>query len=329
MDAMNQETPFDQLDPGRLLDAVESLGLSCDGRLLPLNSYENRVYQVGLDEQPPVIVKFYRPGRWSDAAILEEHAFALELAEHEVPVVAPLVFDGATLHHREGYRLAVFPRRGGRLPELESREARVRTGRFIGRLHLVGGARRFQARQTLDSAGYAQEALDDLRTCGLVPGELEGVYFGVVEDALERIRTAFARAEGAPWIRIHGDCHPGNILWSDAGPTFVDLDDALNGPAIQDLWMLLSGSRMDMNIQLGELLEGYEDFASLDPRELHLVEALRTLRMIRFSWWLARRWNDPAFPFAFPWFGESRYWEEQILSLREQLALLDEPPLQP
>lgn len=322
------ETPYDDLGPATVLDAVESLGLECDGYLLPLNSYENRVYQIGLEERTPMVGKFYRPGRWSDEAILEEHAFTLELRERDLPVVAPETFNGTTLHHYRGYRFALFPRQGGRLPELESEQARLWLGRFLGRLHLVGGMRPFSARPTLTVEDFGHRPVRYIREQGLIPGGLEASYASIAADVLERVEAAFERAGAYTPVRVHGDCHPGNILWTDDGPHFVDLDDALNGPAIQDIWMLLSGDRAEMTFQLDQILEGYEDFASFDPRELHLVEALRTLRMLRFSYWLALRWNDPAFPRAFPWFGSERYWEEQILTLREQAALLDEPPLQ-
>ena len=322
------ETPYADLGPSVVLDAVESLGLDCDGRLLQLNSYENRVYQIGLEDQTPVIGKFYRPGRWSDAAILEEHAFTVELQERDIPVVAPLAFNGETLHHYRGHRFTLFPRQGGRLPDLDSPEARLWLGRYLGRLHLVGGMSTFAERPTLTPETFGRVALRYVLDNGLVPPALEQVYAGVAEDVLARVEACFQRAGDVATIRLHGDCHPGNILWTDDGPHFVDLDDALNGPAVQDLWMLLSGDRGEMTRQLDELLEGYEDFSDFDPRQLHLVEALRTLRMMRFSYWLALRWNDPAFPPAFPWFGGERYWEEQILALREQAALLDEPPLQ-
>ena len=323
-----REAPYADLGPGTVLDAVESLGLQCDGRLLPLNSYENRVYQIGLEERAPVIGKFYREGRWSDEAILEEHTFTAELHEHEIPVVAPLAFGGTTLHTYNGYRFALFPRQGGRLPDLDNPEARRWLGRFLGRLHLVGEIQPFVARPTLTVARLGHEPVRYIVDHGLLPSSLETAYTSLAADVLERIEAAFARAGRYQPIRVHGDCHPGNILWTDDGPHFVDIDDAMNGPAIQDLWMLLSGERVEMTRQLDEILEGYEDFYSLDPRQLHLLEPLRTLRMIHFSYWLALRWNDPAFPPAFPWFASERYWEEQVLALREQAALLDEAPLQ-
>jgi Ser/Thr protein kinase RdoA (MazF antagonist) len=318
---------YARLTPDTLLGAVESLGYATSGQLLALNSYENRVYQVGLEDAPPVIAKFYRPHRWPDAAIIEEHAFALELAAHEIPVVAPLQTGQTTLHRFEGYRFAIYPRQGGHWPELGSREERLWMGRFIGRIHAVGAARPFEHRPTLDIDSFGHRPSRFLIEGGFLPAHIETAYRTLVADLLARIGEYFETAGGISRIRLHGDCHPGNILWTDDGPHFVDLDDCRSGPAIQDLWMLLSGDRGEMQLQLGEILEGYEQFRELDYREIQLIEALRTLRMIHYAGWLARRWDDPAFPRAFPWFNTPRYWEEHILALREQAALLQEPPL--
>jgi len=320
--------PYEALTPDVVLTALEQAGFPCDGRLLALNSYENRVYQVGIEDASPVIVKFYRPGRWSDEAILEEHAFALELAEHEIPLVAPMAdAQGRTLLEHAGYRFAVFLRRGGHWPELDNADNRLWLGRFIGRIHAVGAARGFRHRPTLTIESFGDASLSYLQEHGFIPSHLRAAYDSLVPDLLAQVRAAFARAGTVATLRLHGDCHPGNILWTDAGPHFVDLDDARMGPAVQDLWMLLSGERDERTIQLGDLLEGYEEFRDFDPRELHLVEALRTLRLLHYSAWLARRWDDPAFPRSFPWFNTDRYWEEQVLTLREQAAALDEPPL--
>lgn len=320
--------PYETLDPDRILRAVESIGVRCDGRLLALNSYENRVYQVGQEDGPPRVVKFYRPGRWSDAAILEEHAYTQELAGREIPVVAPLsTDDGATLHEYEGFRFALFPRQGGRWPDLEDPDKLVWLGRFMGRIHAVGAARRFAHRPALDIQGFGVESYEFLLDHGFLPGYLQQVYRSVAEDLLGQIRRAWDIAGPLPALRLHGDCHPGNILWTDTGPHFVDFDDSRMGPAIQDLWMLLSGERHEREIQLGHLLHGYEEFFEFDPVELNLIEALRALRMIHYAAWLARRWSDPAFPRAFPWFNTPRYWEEHVQGLREQMALLDEPVL--
>jgi Ser/Thr protein kinase RdoA (MazF antagonist) len=321
--------PFAALDPDRVLDALASVGLHGDGRLLALNSYENRVYQVGIEDAKPVVVKFYRPGRWSDGAILEEHAFMAELQEKEIPVVPAQLLAGRTLHEFDGYRFAVFERHGGRAPELDRPEVLEWTGRFIGRIHAVGAARPFAERPALNVATFGIASRDYLLAQGFIPLELVDAYRSIADQALTGVRRAFERAGDVTLLRLHGDCHGGNVLWTDAGPHFVDFDDARMGPAVQDLWMMLSGERGDMVRQLSDILAGYEDFCDFDPRQLHLIEALRTLRLMHYAAWLARRWDDPAFPAAFPWFNTQRYWQDRILELREQVALMDEPPLWP
>jgi Ser/Thr protein kinase RdoA (MazF antagonist) len=326
-DARDAETPYADLGPDLILDAVESIGLPTDGHLLALNSYENRVYQVGIEDAEPVIAKFYRPGRWSDAAILEEHGFTLELAEQEIPAVPPFVTGGRTLHAHRGYRFSLTPRRGGRTPELEDARVLEVIGRFMGRIHCVGAIRPFLHRPTLDIEGFGIGPRDFLLAGGWIPAELLPAYESVARDALAGVRDCFERAGEVTLIRLHGDCHRGNLLWTDRGPHFVDFDDARMGPAIQDLWMLLSGDRPEMSRQLADVLAGYEDFRDFDLRELHLIEALRTLRQIHHAAWLARRWRDPAFPAAFPWFDTQRYWQDHILALREQIAAMQEGPL--
>ncbi|MFC5462286.1 serine/threonine protein kinase [Massilia niabensis] len=321
--------PFSSLEPSRVLDAVESVGLRGDGRLLALNSYENRVYQVGREEGDPVVVKFYRPARWSDEAILEEHAFVAELAEREVPVVPAEVIDGRTLHEFEGFRFSVFPRRGGRAPELDDPKVLEWTGRFIGRIHAVGGLASYQLRPALNAQTFGREPFEFVCRNNFIPVELRATYTSVVEQALLGVARCYERAGEVPLLRLHGDCHGGNVLWTGDGPHFVDFDDSRMGPAVQDLWMLLSGERQDMVRQMADVLAGYEDFCDFDPRQLYLVEALRTLRLIHYAGWLAMRWDDPAFPAAFPWFNTQRYWQDRILELREQVALMDEPPLWP
>ncbi len=321
--------PYAGLTPDTILDALESIGLRPDGRLLALNSYENRVYQVGMEDGPPSVAKFYRPARWSDAQILEEHAFVLELAAHELPVVAPRTFAGdTTLHAFAGFRFAVYPRRGGRAPELDDPRTREWMGRFLGRIHAAGATRPFAHRPALDIASFGEASREYLVTHGWIPEDLLPAWSSVVAQALDGVRRGFERAGAVRALRLHGDCHAGNVLWTDDGPHFVDFDDCRAGPAVQDLWMLLSGDRADMTRQLADVLAGYEDFFDFDPRELHLIEPLRTLRLIHYSAWLARRWADPAFPAAFPWFNTQRYWQDRILELREQIALMDEPPLQ-
>jgi Ser/Thr protein kinase RdoA (MazF antagonist) len=320
--------PYSALTPDVVLNALDGVGLHCDGSLLALNSYENRVYQIGISDAPPVVAKFYRPERWSNASIHEEHAFSIELQEREIPVVAPLVLAGGkTLHTAEGFRFAVFPRRGGRAPELDKPDTLQWMGRFLGRIHAVGAVTPFRERPTLDIAGFGEGSRDYLLAHRFLPDDLLPAWESVAEQALDGVRRCYGRAGQVVSIRLHGDCHAGNVLWTDAGPHFVDFDDCRMGPAVQDLWMLLSGERAEMTRQLGDVLAGYEDFCEFDTRELHLVEALRTLRLLHYSAWLARRWDDPAFPAAFPWFNTQRYWQDRILELREQVALMDEPPL--
>jgi Ser/Thr protein kinase RdoA (MazF antagonist) len=321
--------PYAGLTPDAVLDALASVGLRGDGRLLALNSYENRVYQIWMEEGPPVVAKFYRPERWSDAAILEEHAFLRELADRELPVVTATDIGGRTLHEFQGFRFTVFPKRGGRAPELEDLKTLEWMGRFIGRIHAIGALQPFHDRLTLDVATFGEEPRDYILAHKFLPADLLEAWRGVVSLALDGIRRGYDRAGEVRTLRLHGDCHAGNVLWTDDGPHFVDFDDSRTGPAVQDLWMLLSGDRPSMNAQLAAVLAGYEDFFEFQPRELNLVEALRALRMIHYQAWLARRWDDPAFPAAFPWFNTQRYWQDQILDLREQVARMDEPPLSP
>lgn len=319
--------PYDQLTPDAIIEAVEALGRVSDRRILALNSYENRVYQVGIEGSVPVIVKFYRPDRWSDEAIYEEHGFALELAAAEIPVVPPQVRNGQTLFRHESFRFAIFERRGGRWPELGTRTEREWMGRFLGRMHMTGRRQRFRQRGRISVEKLGIDSRNYLLGEGWIPPHLETAYDSLTSDLLQAIENAFDMAAGTTEIRLHGDCHRGNVLWSDDGPHFVDLDDCLMGPAIQDLWMLLAGTRAEMSEQMTQLLEGYAHFATFDHRELVLIESLRTLRMIHYAAWLARRWGDPAFPQAFPWFTEPRYWENHVLQLREQLGAIAEGPL--
>ena len=322
-----QPHPYDALLPDLILDAIDDKGYQTSGSMLALNSYENRVYQVGLESGEFIVAKFYRPGRWSDEAILEEHAFAAQLAEVEVPVVAPLVDEhGETLHSYKGFRFALFERRGGRWPELEDPDTQYRLGQFLGRIHAVGATRPFAHRPALSAETFGRESLAFLVEQGFLPAEYEGQYRDLAEDLLGEIEQRFDAVE-YPSIRLHGDFHPGNILWTDSGAHLVDLDDCRSGPAVQDLWMLLSGERGQMNSQLSELLEGYEEFYDFNRAELALVEPLRTLRLLHYSAWLARRWDDPAFQQAFPWFNTVNYWEEQVLTLREQRQRLELPAL--
>ena len=317
-------TPYYRLDPDTVLQSVESLGLITDGRLVPLNSYENRVYQVGIENTDPLIAKFYRPGRWTDEQILEEHEFALELAAAEIPLVAPQRYRGMTLHRHQSFRFALFPRQGGHAPELEDRNTRLWLGRFIGRIHAVGASKPFSHRPSLTPERFGDRSIETIVEGQWLPLHLKTAFVSLATDLMASIRAAWQRAGRTKLIRLHGDCHPGNLLWRD-GPFFVDTDDSQMGPAIQDLWMLLSGSTTEMELQMADIAEGYRQFMDLDLRELQLIEALRSLRMLHHAAWLAQRWEDPAFPIAFPWFGETRYWENLILSLREQLSALQEP----
>lgn len=319
--------PFAALTPDFLLAAVEAQGFVCDGRLAALNSYENRVYQVGIEGGEPLIAKFYRPGRWSDAQITEEHEFCRELAELELPVVPPLAdATGNTLWRSDGFRFALFPRRGGRAPDLDCPDTLLILGRTLGRIHGIGAVRPFIHREHLDSRSRGHDSVA-LIAAQFIPDALRAAYVSVTRDLLERIDAAFAAAADITRIRTHGDCHPGNLLWRDGAPNFVDFDDAVMAPAVQDLWMLLSGERAQAELQLAELMAGYAEFHDFDPRELRLIEPLRALRIIHYAAWLARRVDDPAFLQAFSWFNTERYWGDHILALREQLAALAEPPL--
>jgi Ser/Thr protein kinase RdoA (MazF antagonist) len=325
--------PYAELTPDRVLDALESVGLVGDGRMQALGSYENRVYQIGIEDAPPLVAKFYRPARWSDAAIAEEHAFVAELALREIPVVAALVLNGRTLHTFGAFRFAVYPRCGGRAPELSDRTTLEWMGRFLGRIHAVGALAPFRHRPRVDIETFGIAPRDWLLGHDFIPPDLSEAWRSIADRALDGARRAFDRAGSVAHLRLHGDCHAGNVLWIERGethgPHFVDFDDARMGPAVQDLWMLLSGDRADMTRQLNDVLGGYRDFNEFDPRELHLVEALRTLRLLHYSAWIAQRWDDPAFPVAFPWFNTPRYWQDRVLELREQVALMDEPPLGP
>lgn len=319
--------PFEALTPSLVMDAVEARGYVCDCRTLALNSYENRVYQVGVEDGPPLVAKFYRPGRWSDEEIREEHRFCLELAAHELPVVAPLAdAAGETLFHHGGFRLALYPRKGGHAPELDNPENLVILGRLLGRIHRIGGVRPFLHRPRLDSRSFGYDSVA-LISEKFIPPDYKANYDALAADLLQGIDETLAAVAPRP-IRTHGDFHIGNILWRDDAPHLVDFDDARMAPAVQDLWMMLSGDRPQRTAQLAEILEGYGEFCDFDARELRLVEALRSLRILHFSAWLARRWDDPTFPRHFSWFNTPRYWGEHILELREQIAALSEPPLE-
>jgi Ser/Thr protein kinase RdoA (MazF antagonist) len=320
--------PFENLSPDFILDSVESEHYRCDGRLLALNSYENRVYQVGIEDGEPLVAKYYRPDRWSDAQIDEEHQFSFELADAEIPVVAPLrLRDNNSLAHFQGFRFSLFPRKGGRTPDIDDLDNLLILGRLLGRIHAIGSLRPFAQRPTLDAKTFGHDAIAYILSTW-IPDSLQEAYSTLSADVIKVIDAIFAEVGEVANIRVHGDCHSGNILWRDDTPHFVDLDDARNAPAIQDIFMLLSGDRARQTAQLAEIIDGYEEFYPFSVRELRLIESLRTLRLLNYNAWLGSRWDDPAFPRAFTWFDTPRYWEQHILDLREQFAALQEEPLQ-
>ncbi|MEN7343250.1 MAG: serine/threonine protein kinase [Pseudomonadota bacterium] len=323
---MTTGTPgFQTLLPDQIIDCVESTGLACDGDLLALNSYENRVYRVGTGGEQRIVVKFYRPSRWSDEAIREEHAFAYALEGLDVPIVTPLVFDGQSLIIRDAFRFAIYPFRPGRWPQLEDEQTLRQLGRLTARMHLAGEQETFRHRPEIEPISYGYDSRDYLLDNEVIPEDLEDAYATLADDLLESIDDCFDRTDFARRIRIHGDLHPGNILQDQETLYIVDTDDARTGPAIQDLWMFLSGEPHEQRLQMEVLLEGYRTFRTFDEQELALIEPLRTLRIMHYAAWLARRWEDPAFKAAFPWFDSVRYWSEHILTLREQLAAMREP----
>lgn len=314
---------FHSLTPDLILDAIESTGIRVDSGLLALNSYENRVYQFMDEQRTRYVAKFYRPNRWTNEQIQEEHDFAEELLEQEIPIAAPLKLNGQTLHHDQGYSFALFPSVGGRQFEVDNLDQLEWMGRFIGRLHGVAQSRPFASRPGIDTQSFLFEPRKELQHSKLVPESLKTPLFTIMDMVIDKAASLYRPASQ---IRLHGDCHPGNILWRD-GPTFVDLDDCRMGPAIQDLWMMLSGDRPQQLLQLDTLVGAYEEFSDFDHKQLALIEPLRAMRMVHYMAWLSRRWEDPAFPQAFPWFATDKYWEQQVLALKEQYSALQEPPL--
>ena len=323
----NESHPYETLTPELVIDAIESRGYLTDLRILALNSYENRVYQVGIDDGEPIIAKFYRPNRWADAQILEEHQFSDELVAADLPVVPALKdSNGQSLHEYQGFRFSLYERKGGRAPDLGDLDSLHMIGRLLARIHAVGAQKDFQHRPTLDIDSFGTQSYQYISQ-HFIPMELATAYNSLCEDLLAAIKEIFQRTPFTN-IRTHGDCHSGNILWRDETPHFVDLDDTRMAPAMQDIWMFLSGDRQQQTSQLSEIADGYNEFYDFDAKQLPLAEALRSLRIMYYSAWLARRWQDPAFPHSFPWFNSLRYWSDHVLELREQMALLNEPPLQ-
>ncbi|MGX5173102.1 serine/threonine protein kinase [Aliikangiella sp. IMCC44653] len=323
----SQELNFYALTPDSVLDALESVGFEPQAALLGLNSYENRVYQFRNYAEERFVVKFYRPARWSDQQIIEEHQFTLQLSAQEIPVVAPIVINETTLFKFNQFRFAVYPCEGGRSPNLDDKKTLQWLGRFLGRIHLLGEASAFNVRPHLSLQSFGFDSVDFLLNNQFIPAHIEAAFKSVTQHILDHCQTQFDQFGAYNSIRLHGDCHPSNVLWTDDGPHFVDFDDSRMGPAVQDLWMLVNDS--ESNQQINELLTGYEDFREFDDRELILIEPLRAMRMLHYSAWLANRWQDPSFKHNFPWFNTNRYWEEMVLSLKEQLAQLQyKSPLQ-
>jgi len=314
------ETPYDGLTPDVILDSLDHFGWQTSGSLLALNSYENRVYQLGLEDDSFVVVKFYRPNRWTTEQIMEEHGFVASLIEHEISCVGPISRDGETLFEYETFRFSVFPRQGGHPPDIENEGNLKVLARTIARIHNVGEVQPFKHRITLSWETMARDNVQFLLQGNWIPLEMESAYESITRDLLTYLENMFTTKLNN--LRIHGDCHLGNVLWRDPLPHFVDFDDTLMGPAIQDMWMLFSGSEDEQARQIGTISKAYDEFRPFPHNELRFVEGLRTMRMIHHAAWIARRWHDPAFPQAFPWFDSPKYWSDQVLSLREQLALL-------
>lgn len=320
---MSSAFHFQELTPDTILDAIESVGIYPETGLIPLNSFENRVYQFRCDRAQRYVTKSYRPERWSDDQILEEHAFAAELADAELPVAVPVAIDGKTLFEFKGFRFALFPSLGGRPFEMDNLDQLEAIGHLLGRMHQVGRVAPFSEREHI-GPHFARRALTVLEESTLVPGHLHAELLSAAKTLTQAIEQHWFEAKP---LRLHGDLHPGNILWMPDGPGVVDLDDAVTGPAIQDLWMMLSGDDNDRRLQLDTLLLAYEEFSDFDHRELKLIEPLRGIRMLHHMAWVLRRWDDPAFPQHFPWFEDESFWQRQCRELMQQCQLIAAPPL--
>ena len=318
---------YNQLDPETIIQAVESTGLKCDGRITALNSYENRVYQIGIEDEEPIIGKFYRPKRWPDETIQEEHDFTLELQANEIPVVAPLVLEGQSLQHHANFRFALYPRRGGYPPETDNEEELEQLGHVIARMHNIGATKSFSHRLSMQPLEDSREASDFLLANAFIPNDLIIAYESLCTQLFEQMQGFENALTQTHFIRIHADFHHGNVLYRDNIANIVDFDDARMGPAVQDIWMFLAGDRQEMTLGLGIILDAYSEFREFEASELTIIELLRTARIMTYAAWIAKRWQDPAFPIAFPYFNSQQYWENHILTLREQAALLQEPPL--
>jgi Ser/Thr protein kinase RdoA (MazF antagonist) len=318
---------FSALTPDLIIDGLESAGFTVDSGLLALNSYENRVYQFHDEKSVKYVTKFYRPQRWQLDKIYEEHQFSFELAAQELPIVAPLKINDKSLFEYQGYYFTVFPCRGGRIFEVDNLDQLEWMGRFIGRIHAVSSQANFQYRPSFNTDELLLQARETILRSQYVPRGLLTAFTTILDQVIAVAIEQYLPAKNMTQIRLHGDCHAGNILWRDEGPHFVDLDDCRTGPAIQDLWMMLSGDRQQQLLQLDTLLMGYDEFFTFETDQLILIESLRTMRLVNYMAWLCKRWQDPAFPQSFPWFNTEKYWEQQILMLKEQMSALQQPPL--
>ena len=321
----DQPVDYSLLSPDFMLDAIESIGIHVDSGLLELNSYENRVFQFLDENRQRFVVKFYRPARWSDEQIQEEHDFSLQLKSADIDVVAPLQFDGCSLFIYQGYRFAIFPSAGGRPIEVDNLDALESVGRNLGRVHQLASQQSFLHRPTVSVVEFVQTPKQILQQNNFVPVHLETSFFDVYDLLSKEIALQY-KPDDKQLIRLHGDLHAGNILWRDK-VTLLDFDDCRQGPAVQDVWMMLHGERHEQLLQLEVMLEGYEEFCSFDTKQLTLIEPLRAMRMMHYMGWIAKRWQDPAFSRHFAWFTDEQYWQQQVTVLQEQIDNMQKSPL--